>query len=117
MQAFGMLLLAAATAGDGFGYSDPGVGLKKWLRPHVATATDATGAPPYTAASLAGAGGIGGNNGRRFTVTKSQIYFLDPNGMQIGWQNGSGPNGERTYLPAQLTVPARYNFNQGLSTA
>jgi hypothetical protein len=113
MQAFGMLLLAAATAGDGFGYSDPGVGLKKWLRPHVATATDATGAPPYTAASMAGAGGVGGNNGRRFTVTKSQIYFLDPNGMQIGWQNGSGPNGERTYLPAQLTVPARYNFNQG----
>ena len=35
MQAFGMLLLAAATAGDGFGYTDPGVGLKKWLRPHV----------------------------------------------------------------------------------
>ena len=46
-------------------------------------------------------------------MTKSQIYFLDPNGMQIGWQNGAGPNGERTYLPAQLTVPARYNFNQG----
>ena len=45
--------------------------------------------------------------------TKSQIYFLDPNGMQIGWQTGAGPNGERTYLPAQLTVPARYNFNQG----
>ena len=33
--------------------------------------------------------------------------------MQIGWQTGAGPNGERTYLPAQLTVPARYNFNQG----
>jgi hypothetical protein len=113
MQAFGMLLLAAATAGDGFGYNDPGVGLKKWLRPHVATATDAPGAPPYTAASLAGPGGAGGNNGRRFTVTKSQIYFLDPNGMQIGWQTGTGPNGERSYLPAQLTVPARYNFNQG----
>jgi hypothetical protein len=113
MQAFGMLLLAAATAGDGFGYNDPGVGLKKWLRPHAVTTSDATGAPPYTAASLAGPGGAGGNNGRRFTVTKSQIYFLDPNGMQIGWQTGAGPNGERTYLPAQLTVPARYNFNQG----
>ena len=113
MQAFGMLLLAAATAGDGFGYNEPGVGLKKWLRPHAVTATDATGAPPYTAASLAGPNGPGANNGRRFTVTKSQIYFLDPNGMQIGWQTGSGPNGERTYLPAQLTVPARYNFNQG----
>jgi len=113
MQAFGMLLLAAATAGDGFGYNDPGVGLKKWLRPHAVTSADATGAPPYTAAALAGPNGAGANSGRRFTVTKSQIYFLDPNGMQIGWQTGTGPNGERTYLPAQLSVPARYNFNQG----
>jgi hypothetical protein len=113
MQAFGMLLLAAATAGDGFGYNDPGVGHKKWLRHHLVTATDATGTPPYTAASLAGAGGAGAASGRRFTVTKSQIYFLDPSGMQVGWQTGVGPNGERTYLPAQLTVPARYNFNQG----
>ncbi len=113
MQAFGMLLLAAATAGDGFGYGDPSVGGKKWLRPHLVSSTRRHGAPPYTAASLAGAGGMGAANGRRFTVTKSQIYFLDPNGMQIGWQNGAGPNGERTYLPAQLTVPARYNFNQG----
>jgi hypothetical protein len=114
MQAFGMLLLAAATAGDGFGYADPNVGGKKWLRHGVVSTTDATTAPPYNAAALAGANGMGAaGSGRRFTVTKSQIYFLDPNGMQIGWQNGSGPNGERTYLPAQLTVPARYNFNQG----
>ncbi len=54
MQAIGVLLLAAATAGDGFGYSAPGVHLKKWLRPHVEATSDATGAPPYTAASLAG---------------------------------------------------------------
>ena len=33
--------------------------------------------------------------------------------MQVGWQTSAGPNGERAYLPAQLTVPARYNFNQG----
>ena len=77
------------------------------------SSTAATSAPPYNAAALAGGSGMGAANGRRFTVTKSQIYFLDPNGMQIGWQNGAGPNGERTYLPAQLTVPARYNFNQG----
>jgi hypothetical protein len=113
MQAFGMLLLAAATAGDGFGYADPNVGGKKWLRHGLVSSTAATSAPPYNAASLAGGSGMGAANGRRFTVTKSQIYFLDPNGMQIGWQNGAGPNGERTYLPAQLTVPARYNFNQG----
>ncbi len=113
MQAFGMLLLAAATAGDGFGYGEPGVGHKHWLRSHVVTSSDATGPPPYTANSLAGPGGAGAQSGRRFMNTKSQIYFLDPNGMQIGWQNGTGPNGERTYLPSQLTVPARYNFNQG----
>ena len=56
---------------------------------------------------------MGAAAGRRFVTTKSQIYFLDPNGMKIGWQTGAGPNGERAYLPAQLTVPARYNFNQG----
>jgi hypothetical protein len=83
------------------------------LRSHVVTSSDATGQPPYTANSLAAPGGIGAQNGRRFINTRSQIYFLDPDGMQIGWQNGTGPNGERTYLPAQLTVPARYNFNQG----
>ena len=113
MQTFGMLLLAAATAGDGFGYSDPGVGLKKWLRPHVVQTADAPGPPPYTANSVGGQPGAGGPPGRRFVTTKSQIYFLDPNGLQIGWQTGAGPNGERAYLPSQLTVPARYNFNQG----
>src|SRR3954453_10623677 len=35
MHTIGVLLLAAATAGDGFGYSKPGVGFKKLLRPHV----------------------------------------------------------------------------------
>jgi hypothetical protein len=112
MQAFGVLLLAAATAGDGFGYDDAGVGHKKWLRHHLVTSSDATGTPPYNAAALAGAGG-GAASGRRFMVTKSQIYFLDPSGMQIGWQTSTGPNGERSYIPAQLTVPARYNFRQG----
>jgi hypothetical protein len=33
--------------------------------------------------------------------------------MHIGWQVGGGPGGDRAYAPAQLTVPARYNFNQG----
>jgi hypothetical protein len=112
MQAIGMLLLAAATAGDGFGYGDAGVGLKKWKRAHVVVGGDAPGAPMYTAANLAGGAGMAAA-GRRFATTRSQIYFLDPNGMQVGWQTSSGPNGERVYLPAQLTVPARYNFSQG----
>ena len=56
MQAFGMLLLAAATAGDGFGYAEPGVGLKKWLRPHVVVSDRRPpGGPPYTAATMGGA--------------------------------------------------------------
>jgi hypothetical protein len=117
MQAFGVLLLAAATAGDGFGYADPGVGLKKWLRPHAVTTGAAPGPPMYSADSLGGAGGpggpMGGAPGRRFVTTRSQIFFLDPDGMQVGWQTSTGPNGERAYLPAQLTVPARYNFAQG----
>ena len=58
----------------------------------------------------------GGTGGRRFVNTRSQVYFLDPDGMNIGWQTGTGPNGERTYLPAQLTVPARYNFIRAIST-
>jgi hypothetical protein len=68
----------------------------------------------YSAESIGGAGGpTGGAPGRRFVTTRSQVYFLDPDGMQVGWQTSAGPNGERAYLPAQLTVPARYNFSQG----
>jgi hypothetical protein len=113
MQAFGVLLLAAATAGDGFGYAEPGVRLKKWLRPHAVVSADPPGPPMYTAANMGGAGPMGAAPGRRFVNTRSQVYFLDPDGMQIGWQTSAGPNGERAYLPGQLTVPARYNFNQG----
>ena len=45
MQAFGMLLLAAATAGDGFGYADPDVGGKKWLRHHLVSDNARHGCP------------------------------------------------------------------------
>ena len=116
MQTIGVLLLAAATAGDGFGYDSPGVGLKKWLRPHAVVSQSAPpGGAPYTAATMGGGpGGMDiGAGGRRFVNTKSQIYFLDPDGMNVGWQNGTGPSGERTYLASQLVVPARYNFTQG----
>jgi hypothetical protein len=115
MQTIGMLLLAAATAGDGFGYAKPGVGLKKWLRPHVVASSHAApaGGPQFTAANMGGGPGGGGPAaGRRSVNTRSQIYFLDPDKMNISWQTGSGPNGERTY-GSQIVVPARYNFNQG----
>src|SRR4051794_22964361 len=137
MYTMGVLILAAATAGDGFGYSKPGVGLKKLFRPHVV----ANGPPPpggmlgangggmgcsfghagcSGGSSCPGAGGGGGAGGgaggaqpgRRFPNVRSQVYFLDPDNMKIGWQAGGGA-GERVYLPAQLTVPARYNFLQG----
>jgi hypothetical protein len=138
MYTIGMLLLAAATTGDGFGYSKPGVGGKKLLRHHVVV----SGAPPaggmmgmgapggagmacgFGHAGCAGGptcpgagGGMGGPgggaaSGRRFPNVRSQIYFLDPDGMKIGWQTAGG-GVERVYLPGQLTVPARYNFMQG----
>ena len=61
------------------------------------------GGPQYTAATMGGGPGGAGRRrrgGRRFLNTKSQIYFLDPDGMNIGWQTGTGPSGERIYLPA-----------------
>ncbi|MBV8382797.1 MAG: hypothetical protein JOZ63_09325 [Planctomycetaceae bacterium] len=132
MSTFGVLLLAAATAGDGFGYDKPYVGLKKLLRPHVVVdGPPPPGGPIVPGAAGAGAcafghpgcqggaacpgpGGPGGGpaGGRRFPNVKSQVYFLDPDGMRIGWQTGAGA-GERVYLAAQLIVPARYNFLQG----
>ena len=135
MQAIGILLLAAATTGDGFGYDKPYVGLKKLFRPHV---VESGPAPPggvvragmtgcafghpgcAGGASCPGAnggpagmgGGAGaGASGRRFPNVRSQIFFLGPEGMKIGWQAG-GQAGERVYVPA-LTTPARYNFMQG----
>jgi hypothetical protein len=135
MTTIGLLVLAAATAGDGFGYAKPGVGLKKLLRPHVVMNGPAppggmmgagamgmgcqfghpgcSGGPTCAGAGGAGgAGGAAGQPGRRFPNVRSQIYFLDPDGMKIGWQTGGG-GPERVYLPGQLTVPARYNFMQG----
>ena len=69
MQAFGMLLLAAATAGDGFGYADPGVGRKKWLRGHLVSTTATPRAPRRTTPPRwLAAARCGAANGRRFTV-------------------------------------------------
>src|SRR3954470_12697404 len=106
MHTIGVLLLAAATAGDGFGYSKPGVGFKKLLRPHVVAHGPAPpGGPITTGAGMGGCafghpgcaggptcpgggaggpGGPGGGLGGRRANTRSQIYFLDPDGMKIG---------------------------------
>ena len=53
MNTIGVLLLAAATAGDGFGYDKPYVGFKKLLRPHVVV----NGPPPPGGPITAGAAG------------------------------------------------------------
>jgi hypothetical protein len=107
MNTMGVLLLAAATAG---GIGSPHAGGFGLIRHHaVANGPAPPGGPIVTGAN---GGQAGLANGRRFASVRSQIFFVDPPGMKIGWQS-SGPNGEKIYLPAQLTVPARYNFMQG----
>ena len=115
MNTIGVVLLAAATATSGIG--KPHV-WKNWMRPHAVQHGPAPAGGPITAAMMgpgagADASGFGRAGNRRFPNVRSQIFFVDPPGMHIGWQAGGGPNGDRIYLPAQLTVPARYNFNQG----
>lgn len=118
MNTIGVVLLAAATATSGIGKPHA---WKSWLRPHAVTHGPPSAEGPITAPMMAGmgggagagAGGAGFGANRRFPNVRSQLFFVDPPGMKVGWQAGGGPSGERMYLPAQLTVPARYNFNQG----
>ncbi len=48
---------------------------------------------------------------RRFPVERTQVYFVAPEGMKIGWQVGDGQ--AAAFAEGQLTVPGRYNFEQG----
>jgi hypothetical protein len=121
MNTIGVVLLAAASATSGVfdNLGKPHVGGKKFLRHHAVMhgAAPPGGMIDGAAMGAGGPGGAGGaalgaNEGRRFPNTRSQIFFVDPPGMQIGWQTASG-GGERVYLPAQLVAPARYNFTQG----
>jgi len=59
-----------------------------------------------------GVAAAGAEMGRRFANTRSQIAFVSPVGMKIGWEASLGGAG-RSFMPAQLTVPGRYNFEQG----
>ena len=102
MHAFGMLLLAAATAGDGFGYDEADVGHKKWLRHHLVSTSHATGAPPYNAASLAG----GGWHGRqqRAPVHRDQEPDLLPRPQRHADRLAERDRSQRrTDLPASAT--------------
>lgn len=119
MNTMGMLMLAGTAIIAGFddlghtdylGFNKPSA-YKHWLRPHAVAHGPAMGAP-ITAAGVQQAGFNGMNpGGRQFANTKSQVYFVDPPGMRIGWQTAAG--GQPVYLNAQLTAPARYNFTQG----
>lgn len=141
MNTLGMLLLAAATAtSDGWGYSKPFVSGHKLFRHHAvmngpvppggmvggpgagspgcqfghpgcAGGATCPGGGPMGGPGGPGAGGPGAG-GRRFPNVRSQLFFVDPPGMKIGWQTATG-GPDRVYLPGQLTVPARYNFVQG----
>jgi hypothetical protein len=112
MQTLALLLVAAATTGDG--YSKPYAGGLKLFR-HQAVMEGAP--PPGGPIGPAGAGapggaGMAGQPGRRFPNVRSQIIFLDPKDMKIAWQTSAGPGGERVYTPG-LVVPDRFNFLQG----
>ena len=50
---------------------------------------------------------------RQFSTTRSQLAFLSPLGMKVGWQVSAGDGGQAAFAEAQLTTPARYNFDQG----
>jgi len=122
MNAIGVLLLAAATATSSDELGKPHVGMKRLFRPHAVMHGPPPPSGPVNMANMGGPGGPGGpgvagdvagaNAGRRFPNVRSQIFFVDPPGMQVGWQTASD-SGDRVYLPAQLIVPARYNFTQG----
>jgi hypothetical protein len=69
------------------------------------------GPGPGVLAMMGGGGGGGGGGwgggGRTFSPTNTQVRFVGPDGMNVGWQV---PNG---YAEHQLVTPARYNFIQG----
>lgn len=66
------------------------------------------GPGPGVIPMMAGMGGPGGGGMlRTFATTNTQIRFLGPDGMHVGWQIATG------YAENQLVSPARYNFVQG----
>ena len=105
MQAIGVLLLAAATAGDGFGYSEPGVGLKKWLRPHVVTSSRRHRAAALHR-QLVG-GGRWRRRRKRAAVHQHQEPDLLPRPRRHADRLADRPAQRRTGLPARPTRPCR----------
>ena len=66
------------------------------------------GPGPGVLAMMGGMGPVSGGGGARtFAPTSTQVRFVGPDGMHVGWQV---PNG---YAENQLVAPSRYNFLQG----
>ncbi len=109
MNTLALLLVAAATTGDGL--AKPHVGGLKLFRHNAVVEGPAPPGGPMVMPP--GGGGPGGPQaGRRFPNVRSQITFLDPKDMKISWQTAAAPGGEKVYTPG-LSVPDRYNFHQG----
>jgi hypothetical protein len=66
------------------------------------------GPGPGVMPMLAGPAGVPGYSGSPgLSVRETQIKFVGPAGMQLGWQAAGG------YAENQITAPARHNFRQG----
>jgi hypothetical protein len=112
MNTLALLLVAAATTGDGLGKPHVG-GLKLFRHNAVVEGPAPPGGPMVMPPGGGGPGGPGGPQaGRRFPNVRSQITFLDPKDMKISWQTAAGPGAEKVYTPG-LVVPDRFNFLQG----
>ncbi len=65
------------------------------------------GCPPgYGGGAAMGGYGLGAPAGLPGAPTTTQVSFVNPPGMTIGWQSGA------VYAEDQLVAPARYNFPQ-----
>lgn len=54
-----------------------------------------------------GGGTPGAPGGGAFQTTNTQVKFVGPAGMMVGWKSGTG------YAESQVVAPGRYDFHQG----
>ena len=65
------------------------------------------GPGPGVLNAIGGMGGMGGFGGSCLTNGTTQVKFIEPADMQVGWQMQGG------FADSQLSTPGRYNFHQG----
>ena len=98
--------------GPGPGVLPPMAGPSSLIRQTAAQMPPMPGCGPGGYGPPPGAGGpggygLGGPGGLPGAPTTTQVRFVNPAGMVIGWQSGA------VYAEDQLVAPARYNFPQG----